>query len=197
MLFIFDMGGVCCNTWTPDAVCNFLKISVDQFKQINHADEKNIYGLLSCGIITAEDYWKTFKERAQKLGISLREFDYDLFPAFFHPQLDMLTIKIINKLKKKHRVVCGTNTIEGHYRNHLERGDYAVFDQTYASNFINAKKPDSMFWQKIIDAEGAYMTDVFFIDDRIENVEAADAMGMTAIQFTDAKTLYRLLKKYF
>ena len=34
MLFIFDMGGVVTNTFTPQDLCNELKISVEDYKKI-------------------------------------------------------------------------------------------------------------------------------------------------------------------
>ena len=42
MLFIFDMGGVVTNTFTPQDLCNELKISVERVRQIENASLKKI-----------------------------------------------------------------------------------------------------------------------------------------------------------
>ena len=71
----------------------------------------------------------------------------------------------------------------------MTRGDYAFFDQTYASQLMGAKKPDPLFWKLILDAEKCAPSDAFFTDDLEANVQAAAAQGIHAVQFIDAKKL--------
>jgi putative hydrolase of the HAD superfamily len=105
---------------------------------------------------------------------------------FFHPILNESVVKIIESLRKKgHRVVCGTNTIESHYDNHLSRGDYAFFDQTYTSVSMGVSKPDCDFWNKILLAEGFSSDECFFVDDKIENCEAAASLGITVFNLAN------------
>ena len=104
---------------------------------------------------------------------------------------------MILKLKEKHRVVCGTNTNQSHWGNHLERGDYAFFNQTYASNIIGIMKPDPQFFETIMKAEGYSPSETFFTDDKIENCDAAAKLGINAHHFTTAEDLYEQWSKYF
>ena len=78
----------------------------------------------------------------------------------------------------------------------MTRGDYAFFDQTYASQLMGAKKPDPLFWKLILDAEKCESSDVFFTDDLEANVQAAAALGIHAFQFTSAKDLRRAIKEF-
>ena len=218
MLFIFDMGGVVTTTFQMNKIYEKLNITKDDFFAICKLKDDDIWNKLEVGSITAADFWKEFNTRVGKLqrtfydGIiqigDLIKLDtnsdiqeiplvtHDLFRMFFHPVLNKETVELINELRKKHRVVCGTNTIQSHWENHLERGDYTYFDQTYASNKIGAAKPDTDFFTVILEAEGYKAEEAFFTDDKIENCQAAASLGINAIQFTSASDLRKNWETY-
>lgn len=198
MLFIFDMGGVVTSTFSENSLCDFLKIDLEKFSNICKY-EYDIFSELTKGQIDTKKFWQIFNERIKndKSLSAIYPIKNDLFRLIFHPKLNNKTIKIIQALKKKHRVVCGTNTIQSHYENHLERGDYSFFDKTYASNKIEEEKPNENFFKIILKAENYKPEETFFVDDRIENVNAAQKFGINAIQFTTADELKKAWKKYF
>ena len=99
-------------------------------------------------------------------------------------------------LKTKHRVVCGTNTIQSHWENHLERGDYSYFDQTYASNKIGVAKPEPLFFKLILEAEGYLPENTFFVDDKEKNCKAAASVGINTELITTPQQLYDKWIKY-
>lgn len=218
MLFIFDMGGVVTNTATLERMYETLKMSDKDFEQICKYPSPNIFDQLSIGKISTEEFWNKFNNR---IGVIQREefdgildvkqvynfssaFDIkkspsittDLFRLFFHPVLNEKTVELIKDLRKKHRVVCGTNTIQSHWENHMERGDYSYFDQTYASNKIGVMKPNIKYWQTIMDAEGFNPDETFFTDDKKENCDAAESLGIHSHQFIDADDLRSEWSKY-
>ena len=104
-------------------------------------------------------------------------------------------VEVIKKLKSAARVVCGTNTVEPHFDYLQNRGDYQWFDAVYASNRIGVSKPDARFFQHILAQEGALPQETVFIDDTLENIVAADALGIKAIHFTDRRTLEEQIKE--
>ena len=71
----------------------------------------------------------------------------------------------------------------------MERGDYAFFNQTYASNKIGCAKPDPHFFELILEAEETEAKDAFFTDDKMDNVAAATSLGIHAELFTSAAEL--------
>ena len=218
MLFIFDMGGVVTTTFQMDSIYDKLHLTKDDFFKICRMKNDDIWYKLEIGLIGAVDFWKEFNVRVGKLqrtfydGIlkigDLIELDpksdiqdvpkveHDLFRLHFHPKLNEETVALIKDLQKKYRVVCGTNTIQSHWENHLERGDYAFFDQTYASNKISAAKPNVEFFKLILDAENVKPEEAFFVDDKIENCEAARKAGINAVQFTTAQDLRNAWAQY-
>ncbi len=188
-LFIFDMGGVVTTNASEARGRPAAALGVTQEEMDNATGD--LFDQLTVGKISVKEFWKTVGDRLGK------KIDTDYFHLFFHPVLNEGTKKIILALRKKSfRVVCGTNTIESHYLNHITRGDYAFFDQTYASQMMGVKKPDPQFWKMILDAEKCTPSDAFFTDDLEANVQAAAALGIHAVQFTDAKDLRRAIKEF-
>ena len=218
MLFIFDMGGVVTNTFEFEKMFSKLCMNREDFFNICKKPEPDIYNRLETGKISVHDFWYQFNNRvgamqrdefdgiidmkqvykmSDEMNLSkIPEIESDLFRLYFHPQLNEETVALIKDLRKKHRVVCGTNTIQSHWENHMERGDYSYFDQTYASNKIGYAKPDTKYFEIIMEAEGFKPEETFFTDDREDNCNAAAKCGITVHQFTSAQDLRKVWSKY-
>ena len=211
MLFIFDMGGVVTTTFQMELLYKKLNMTKDDFFTICNCYETHLFEELETGKINSKEFWQLFSGKIgtiqrqimnetisqfEELHFS-KDFDInkipeiktDLFRLYFHPSKNVGTIELIKSLKKKHRVVCGTNTIQSHWENHLERGDYAFFNQTYASNKIGIAKPNPDFFTTILEAENAKPEETFFTDDKIENCNAAKEVGINAVHFTTPENL--------
>lgn len=219
MLFIFDMGGVVTNTFLMDSLYKELNLSLADFFKICKYKNQNIREEFELGKLTSNEFWTSFNaiiSSIKKLSLKKQkkiilqydlssDLDFnkipkvttDLFRLYFHPSKNKKTIELILKLKEKNRVVCGTNTNQSHWGNHLERGDYTFFNQTYASNIIGIMKPDPLFFERIMKAEGFSPSQTFFTDDKIENCEAAAKLGINTHHFTSAEELYNDWSKYF
>ena len=61
-----------------------------------------------------------------------------------------------------------------------------VFDQLVFSGDLGMLKPEERIYRALLDRLGAQPAEVAFLDDRSENVAGATALGIRAIQFTDA-----------
>lgn len=187
-LFVFDVGGVIAdNTSVVPAIRNFLGISEHDFVEI--AETENLTALQT-GRITVEEF-VFFLSR--KLG---RPVPGNIWEMFFKPTPIEETIEIIKQLRKRYRVIAGTNTIEPHYEVHRSRGDYNIFDRVYASHIIGFAKPDRRFYSHILHEEDCRPEEAFFTDDTARNVKAAADMGIIAFQFTDPSSLRERLREY-
>ena len=196
MLFIFDMGGVVTNTFKMDSIYQKLNISKNDFSEICKKNNNDIWHKLETGIISVNQFWNEYNRRIQSIE-KAKPAETDLFRLFFHPSKNLQTIELIKSLKKNNRVVCGTNTIQSHWENHMERGDYAFFNQTYASNKIGCAKPDPHFFELILEAEETEAQNAFFIDDKEENVAAAASLGIHAELFSTAAELTEKWKLFY
>ena len=196
MLFIFDMGGVVTNTFKMDSIYQKLNISKNDFSEICKKNNNDIWHKLETGLISVNQFWNEYNRRIQSIE-KAKPAETDLFRLFFHPSKNLQTIELIKSLKKNNRVVCGTNTIQSHWENHMERGDYAFFNQTYASNKIGCAKPDPHFFELILEAEETEAQNVFFTDDKEENVAAAASLGIHAELFSTAAELTEKWKLFY
>lgn len=188
-LCIFDMGGVVANnTSVVPYISRELGITDKEF--LNLAGMET-FVLLQTGELSAKDFWEKFSKNYGK------EIKDDLWAKFFKPTINNETVEIINNLKKKIRVVLGTNTIDSHYNVHMKRKDYSIFQKVYASNLIGYAKPDVDFYYYILKEEGVNPEDSIFIDDTVKNVEAANSIGINGIIFTEALALKETLSREF
>jgi phosphoglycolate phosphatase-like HAD superfamily hydrolase len=136
--FVFDMGNVLSlEVDVLPCMAARLGMSIGQITDYAGVD----FDELLVGAKTAEEFWQGFN---RYFGTDVRE---DLLITCFHPVNDERVRRLILELKAAgHRVVCGTNAFEKHYRYHLERGEYAVFDHVYASNLLGIAKPSPRRW---------------------------------------------------
>ena len=71
-----------------------------------------------------------------------------------------------------------------------QRFDFlALFEDIVVSGTEGLAKPDPAIYRLAIDRSGLTAEQLVFIDDRAENVAAAEAAGMHGIHFTDADAL--------
>jgi putative hydrolase of the HAD superfamily len=70
----------------------------------------------------------------------------------------------------------------------------AGFPHHTFSHSLRLVKPDERIYRHAIDAIGQPAEVTLFIDDRIENIEAARALGLQAVQYTTDESLMRSLQ---
>ncbi len=203
MLFIFDMGGVVSgNVATIPAMAKRLGLNDPDFLAFCGIDpdeppetryERGAIAQIQAGKMDDRTFWAEFRVRATALlgtqhpaidrirSVTARE---DPWATAFNPTPIPDTRAVIEELKDNgHRVVCGTNTLEAHFRAHQRRGDYAGFHRVYASHQMGLIKPDHAFWKAILTQEGADPSRAAFIDDNPVNVTAAAALGLIAFRY--------------
>lgn len=185
MILLFDMGGVVASSNCTSNICKELSITPEEllFFQLDKSG-RNTYLQLTTGALSTSEYWNNFSLNS---GIDI---SCDYFYKCYEPQVDDKVIDFIKFLKKKgHRVICGTNTIDSHYRKHMDMGTYSVFDCVYSSHQMGLKKPDKKFFEQILDSECNTSDSFLFIDDLNENIDAALSVGIMGHVFTDLKSL--------
>lgn len=67
------------------------------------------------------------------------------------------------------------------------------FQRLFYSCRLGHLKPNPKAFTVVLDELGADPAEVLFVDDRVENTQAADRLGMATITFTSAKALARAL----
>ena len=188
-LCIFDMGGVVIKGGFDVLIdiSKSLKLQPDKFLAIGG---ENLH-LLMIGKINSRQFWERF---SRDCGLEIED---DLWSRFFKPVLNQRCVNLVLRLKKFMRVVAGTNTFESHYLIQKKRKYYHFFDAVYASCRIGFAKPESKFFNYIMESEGCRPMETMFIDDEKENVRAAEELGIKAILFRRAEILEKDLSVFF
>lgn len=94
------------------------------------------------------------------------------------------------------RVVALTNTNRMHHERWsvLYADDLTIFDAVHTSFELRARKPETACFERVLDKyPDVSRSEIVFIDDVIENVEAARSLGMRGIHFTSAEQCAREL----
>lgn len=147
---------------------------------------------LAVGRMTAEEFWR------RMLDLTGRSVSEDLWGLTFAPTRRPALYGLVERLQAAGvRVVAGTNTMDSHYRIHLDAGDYDVFEKVYASQLLGVAKPDVRFWQMILESEGVPAEGAVFVDDMPENVAAAASVGLTTVQCVDVRQTVSAVEELF
>ena len=191
---VFDFGGVMVD-FDP------YEYLVDLFG--NHEVEDEVFALtfgseewqlLDAGRITRGEANLRMLDRAKKAG---RAFEVqgvlDDWMHILRPRLRML--ELVRRLKNHGYCVYYLSNIPQDVLELLtERGVLAQFDGGVASCEVQVNKPDPQIYKALLKKYQLKASECIFIDDRLENVQAAFALGFAGIQMKDSVgTLVRSL----
>ena len=97
-----------------------------------------------------------------------------------------------------HRLGILSNTNEMHLA-HVSGGRYGIipglFERTALSFEVGALKPDRAIFTAAAEMAGVAPAEIFFVDDRPENVQGARTVGFDAVQYTTPPALAAELRK--
>ena len=192
MTVIFDLGGVLVNLdW--DKVCADLR---------HHSNSGDVRSEVVNGPIVRSAMGGYLNPRAyhealcQKLKANLT---YDEFVEIWNGLLSAneTIVPLVLRLKMDHRLVLASNTDPIHFAHSVEH--YSVlknFERYFLSYEMRLLKPDPAYYQNVLDTLDVPASDCVFIDDRVENVEAARGVGIASIRFISIDQLERDLKTF-
>ena len=176
-LYIFDMGEVVLlGVNVLRRMAEHYGIDYDAFRA-----DYNLYDKpLMDGYMDSSDYYSHMRKTFAV------DISGDPFSLFFTPTLNQRVLDYADRLRARgDRVVIGSNTFEPHWKALSDR--YIAirehFDALYASHLMHISKPVPAFWRIIMEAEGVKADDSFFIDDRLDNIEAAESLGIRCFRY--------------
>ncbi len=190
-LIVFDMGHVFVDfSW--DEVCKGFcarsNLTRDEFKQVL----AYVGGLgYEAGRISTADFLKELNDKL-KTDISLDEFKA-LWNNTFCENAEMAAL--LQALKANYPLYLLSNTNEIHYD--FLQGSFNVarhFQELILSFQVGMSKPDQRIYHEVIRRSGLPAENHLFIDDLVPNIQAAQAVGMQAIQFVGIEDLKQRLQ---
>jgi HAD superfamily hydrolase (TIGR01509 family) len=190
---IFDWGGVICRTadYGPrHAWDRQLGLPEGTVESIVHGIPA--WREAQCGQMTLDAYWQTVRTELHLTSEQLDGLRRDFYSG---DQLDDRLITLIHELRRNRIPVGLMSNNTPDLRDTLsDLGIGNLFNACVISAEIGVMKPDANAYHAILKKMQASAEDAIFIDDFIENVEGARAIGMKAIHFKPAIDLRGILK---
>ncbi len=183
---IFDLGGVLLNIDFQKSITAFKKLGIenfdDMFSQFK-ADE--LFEKMETGKLSEADFYSAIKKRA-KAAITDEEIENAwnaLILNFRTESLDFL-----EKLADRYRLylLSNTNSIHLKYFKHLftkETGKPTLdsyFSKAWYSHEVGLRKPGTAIFEFVLQDENLTAAETLFIDDSVNNIEAAALVGIKA-----------------
>ena len=198
---IFDLGGVLLNIDPKKTIEAFGKLGMEQLvgdKGLSYDHE--IFYLMEQGKITPEEFRNGVRELLPK-EVSDEEID----AAWTAMLLDFPAIRVglVKNLRKDFKIYLFSNTNAIHvakyhsiFRNQHGFEVSTLFEKDFYSNEVGYRKPSAESYQEIIRLSGINPAESLFIDDSLQNVDAAIASGLNGFWLEPGQTVENLFQKY-
>ncbi|MCU1692596.1 MAG: HAD-superfamily hydrolase subfamily variant 3 [Frankiales bacterium] len=192
-VLVFDVGGVL--SVPPfaamDAYCAPLGVT-GGIERYFRGDPD--FALVETGELTTRDWFVRFLKRVESdHGLRL---DADAFGAAlaagreFRPEM----LELVAQLSRHHRLGILTNNTAENDDWLLSALPAGTFEVICNSARMGLRKPDPAIYEALLERLGCAGSDVVYVDDFVENLEPAAALGMRTVLFTDSEQCRRDLE---
>lgn len=191
---VFDFGGVMTRQPNREAVVDFLRtsfnLSAEEFEQINQDKRKAI----KAGKSDAE-FWLQY---AKDTNVCLPKDWVHNFNAVMKDAIGVNSqmYELVGKLKEKGICIGMLSNIDDRLAKLIrDFGLYKPFEPCLLSCEIGLEKPDPRIYGLLLRKMHLPAKEIIFVDDKLENIEAAQKLGFDAILFTCEQQLQKELVK--
>lgn len=189
---IFDLGDVLFG-WSPET-----KTSISP---------KILRQILSSA--TWHDYERgrlSEQECYDKVGAAFQLAPDEIREAFIQARASLVAshdiIKLVRELKEESygtlRVYAMSNiSLPDWEVLRTKPADWSIFDDVFTSGAAGERKPDAAFYNHVIASTGVDPSATIFVDDKAENVNAANAVGLRGLVFDTDENVSNVLISSF
>lgn len=190
---VFDFGGVLSNFQRSESTEYLSKtLNVDPSEIKKGFSE---YRAKHSQTFSEEILWQTIGEVIKvKLPVGMPKMFRDFLSERMdiHPEMK----NVIKTLKAKgFNVYMLSNQNFIHYRVLREKAIFDLFDDAVVSHVVKVSKPDEKIYTIFLKQTGRDPKKCLFIDDKLENLEAAEKLGFKTLHFDIHKTSVSSFKK--
>lgn len=201
-VIFLDAGGVLFDTPIKgeDRIRNLLTGRGYQLEVINEAIKLAKHGTKASFITTwceEENYYKSFYGTiAREIGEeSLTQELLYLTHYAVHCELFPEVIDVLEELSKKYRLAVISNAMPSMDWVFDKLGIRKYFYTMILSAFVKESKPDEAIYEIALDQAQALRQESIFIDDKMENIEGSERVGIKGLHLErDKKNLFELLR---
>lgn len=181
---IFDLGGVIINLDESATLKAFSDLSGKPLNEIRELSKTSeFFKQYEIGAIDDPTFRAHLRETLNTFA------EDDILDGAWNAmlgQIPMQRLRKLEKLAKKYQLFVMSNTNDIHARFFLRLVDlispnksfHDYFTEVYFSQEVGERKPNHGAWQPILNDHQLDASRVLFIDDKLENIEAAMRLGM-------------------
>lgn len=194
---IFDLGGVLLDIDLNRTLYAFSKLGIQNLDTLfTFTNQTQLFDLLDKGLINSQDFRNEIRNHF-KISITDQEFD-DAWSALL---LDFAEYKVelLKKLAKNYWLFLLSNTNQIHYNIYTQKfaGKYGfsmeiLFEKAYFSFELGMRKPEPFIFNHVLDISNLNPTTTLFIDDGLQYIEAAKALGILTHHLQASENLLEL-----
>lgn len=196
---IFDLGGVIININYQLAVDAFKKLSAEGATiEFNQKAQSQLFDDYETGKISSEEFREMIRREYQVAGT-----DEQIDAAWNAMLLNIPQERIVllQQLAKKYRIFLLSNTNAIHLTafNKIIADNFpipnldAVFEKCYYSHLAGLRKPGTEIFERILTENNLNRAETLFIDDSIQHIESAQALGIKTLHLAPPLTINQAL----
>jgi epoxide hydrolase-like predicted phosphatase len=182
---IFDFGGVLMRTEDRGPRAQLARSLGRTYSQLEDVVFNGPTGLpATLGEISAEQHWSSVAKTLQLAETQVPAFQDKFWSG---DRMDAQLVDYVRGLKEHYRTALLSNAwsdLRAYLENHWKIAD--AFDLMVISAEVGLAKPDQRIYQLILERLKVPAQAAIFLDDMLENVEAARSVGLTGIHFRSA-----------
>lgn len=189
---LFDLGGVILRT-EYEAPRQHLagRLGMEYEDLVRLVFESETSRKASLGTIREEEHWQAVANKLkhpQEAHAIKDEF-------FAGDTLDHALLDFLRSLRPRVKTGLISNAWSGLRQYILDHRFEDAFDHMVISAEVGVVKPDPRIYQMALEQIGVSPDEAVFVDDFIENVEGAQAVGMSAIHFKGSQETIQQIKR--
>src|SRR5450759_1731304 len=184
---LWDMGGVLLRNMIPEPrirLAELYGMSESQLEEL--VFENPVSKKATIGEAGIEELWEYVREALQLDPQKLAEFVVTFWSS---DRVDEELVDFIQSLRPNYKIGLLSNSFIDARQSLSKRfpGLLNIFDEIVFSSEVKMAKPDPRIYCLMLDKLGLVPESTIFVDDFRENVEAAHALGIHAIQFRNSR----------
>jgi glucose-1-phosphatase len=197
---IFDLGGVIINIRFQLALDAFQKLSKSgKVLEFTQRQQSGLFDAYETGRISDAEFRAGLREQ-----YDIEATDAEIDEAWNALLLDIPEerIHLLRELGNKYRLflLSNTNAIHLVRFNQIVAESFTIpdldslFEKTYYSHLIGQRKPDAVVFEQILAQNNLEAAETLFVDDSIQHIEGAKAVGLKTLFLAPPLTINEAFK---
>lgn len=191
---IFDLGGVVININTQQSFAAFARLANLGEQEVQALASHPVFEQHEKGQVSDETFRNTIREFASET-MSNEAIDQAWNAMLLDVPPERLNLMAELRSRYHTLVLSNTNNIHVQSFNRAinevsgREGIHEFVHKVYYSHEMGKRKPDTEIFEQVIHQENIRPEQTLFLDDKLENVNAAKQTGLQAVQITPERDL--------